>query len=135
MVFCDNAAGGDYGFGSDGYVRPDEALSTDPGTVFDRDRAVAVAEGWVSKIMISPAKKSPLGNAAVCTDSAGFEVEDENLFSDPRVVADGQFPGKMYVDPRLDDYAFAYLGTEKTKQTAFETGGPGKRTEEKDTLC
>jgi hypothetical protein len=105
----DDGAGGDNCSVADGHVGGDERLGTHPGSVLDPDRAISVAKVLGPEIMVAPAKKGALGDAAVCADGAGLEIEDKDFFANPGMIPDNQFPGKMDIDSRLDHHAFTDL--------------------------
>ena len=54
------------------------------------------------------------------------EVVDPHIFTNPAVVTDGQFPGVLDGDARLEDHAAPDVCTEKAQEGALEGAGPGE---------
>jgi len=129
-----NRAGGDDGLRPDCDTRADEDLGANPCAVLDCDGAIVVGHVVLGEIVVAGAKERSLGDAAVASDDDGFEIENEDLFPNPREITDPQFPREMDVDAGFDTDAPADLRSKGAQQRAFERRGPWNRTQEKHTL-
>ena len=61
------------------------------------------------------------------------EVVDPHIFANPRVVANGKFPGVLDGDARFEDHAATHFGAEKAQEGALEGAGPGEPSLEEQT--
>jgi hypothetical protein len=66
----------------------------------------------IAKIMIPCAKKCSLGYASMATNTNWFKIQNKNLFSYPRMLADLQPPRKVNIDTGLDHHPPSNLGPE-----------------------
>jgi hypothetical protein len=117
-------------FGSNGYPGRDEYLRPYPRPIFNGNGPIPIRHFCVAKIVISRAEKRTLGNAAMGADSNALEIQYEDFLADPGEFPDTQLPGKVNIDPRLDNHALAHMGAKQAQDRAFPGGGNGARGQE-----
>ena len=132
QIAGDHRTDGDNSFRTNRHTRGHKNLGSDPGSVLDCDRTIAIRHFRLPEVMVPGANKRALRNAAVCSNHDWFKVEEKHLFPDPGMVANLQLPRKMDVHARLDIDLPADPGAEKPQQRAFERSGPRQRRQEKE---
>jgi hypothetical protein len=73
--------------------------------------------------MVARTQEDALRQAAMRTNRDGFEIQNENFLTNPAEIPDGQLPGQVDVDSRLDNDPFANLRAKKTQNAAFQSRG------------
>lgn len=76
--------------------------------------------------MVAAKEEGALGEAAVVAEGDLAEVVNPYVLADPAVVTDGEFPGVLDGDARLEDHAAPHFGAEKAQEGALQGAGPGE---------
>ena len=66
--------------------------------------------------MVAAKEEGALGEAAVVAEGDLAEVVNPYVLADPAVVTDGEFPGVLDGDARLEDHAAPHFGAEKAQE-------------------
>ncbi len=130
----DNRTSGDDCESADVDVGGEERLGADPGAIFNDDLSITVRKIWQAVVVIAAAEEGPLRDAAMGTNTARLEIEDENLFADPGKMTNGKFPRKVDVDARFDDHPLSNLSSKKAEKEGFKPVWPRQGGEEEEAL-
>jgi hypothetical protein len=129
-IFTGHGSGNENRMRIDGNARTDPRPGPNPGAVRNGDGFYDQIERRQFVIMAAGAEKGALGNADIVPDGDPLQVQQPTFFTQPDVIADGQFPRERDFNLGLDRDPPADVRSKDAKHGAFQ-GGKTKRTEAK----